>query len=105
MLRIVIIRSLIVLLGMQLTVPAALWHGLDHHHDSVDCAQPVKGLRISEEHVHCLALDLVLAVSSIEFPSENTVESGRVVSFGVFTQANPLLISRTARFLRGPPQA
>jgi hypothetical protein len=103
MIRVAINRLLLLLLGLQLVVPAALWHGLDHHHDSVECSLPVEGLVVSEAHIHCLALDLVLAVSCLNSPPQfsfNTEIPSRLVRFVV---AVPVLTRIQSVFLRGPP--
>lgn len=103
MMRAAINRLLLLLLGLQLTVPAALWHGLDHHHDSVDCALPVEGLVVSEAHMHCPALDLVLAVSYLNSPFHFGFDT-EIPSPSIQFDVEAAVLSRSLSvFLRGPP--
>ncbi|MFM9007177.1 MAG: hypothetical protein ACKORE_01200 [Bacteroidota bacterium] len=103
MIRSAIYRFLLLLLGLQLTVPAALWHGLDHHHDTVECALPSSGLSLSEAHVHCTALDLVLAVSHPESPLQFSA-SAEIPNRPVHVDLVYAVLNRShSVFLRGPP--
>lgn len=51
---------LFLLLCLQLIIPAQLWHELCDHHDTHSCIAPQNGLSVSEQHVHCLVLELTL---------------------------------------------
>jgi hypothetical protein len=51
---------LFLLLFLQVIIPASLWHALCDHEDAVDCHIASNGMSVSEEHKHCLVLELTL---------------------------------------------
>ena len=55
------VAVLLLLFSVQFIVPASVWHHLCEHNDSEHCTSSADGeTRLSEQHIHCLALELVL---------------------------------------------
>lgn len=91
------------LLCTQLLIPGALWHCLSGHHDTRDCeiisAQP----SVSEQHLHCPGLDLILQVAELVDITLVLTDSIKLPEL-LF----PVLSNESFRFfvfqaLRGPP--
>jgi len=93
----------LVLLCTQLLIPGVFWHGFSGHHDTSHCDVPVAGIAVSEQHLHCPAIDLVvqlaelISLPGLEFISE-------VVFTRIYSEI-PEIEKRLTLFnpLRGPP--
>jgi hypothetical protein len=93
---------LLLLLWLQMLVPAALLHSFCEHHDT-EHPHFSFGLTISEQHHHCLVLELSLpsVTHSTEDLKLRPVEDTAPVyfSFNVFTcMADKVIVGN-----RGPP--
>lgn len=94
---------LYLLLCLQVIVPAQLWHELCDHHDTHSCQAPQEGLSISEQHVHCLVLELTLPGMIYHDQDFEIVALPSPCSYGTFTTPSSQFIPLDKSTVRGPP--
>jgi hypothetical protein len=89
-------------LSMEVVIPAQLWHELSGHDDSKECVYSGE-VQVSEQHIHCLALELTLPgmlqeVHHLQFKNHEVVRC--FISADI---QHPALQALFSRGDRGPP--
>lgn len=91
-------------LSMEVVIPAQLWHELSGHDDSKECVLSGE-VQVSEQHIHCLALELTLP-GMLQEDHQLQFKNHEVVRCFILAGIqHPALEDIFCRGDRGPPAA